>query len=69
MLSLRQSVNRQTDAAEVYAQSRWKDPPYPRSVGPQPHVCSGPHVTYEKKIPSFFNVFKVFVKIFVHNEI
>jgi len=33
------------------------------------HVAQGPHVTYGKKFSSFFNVFKTFVKIFVHDEI
>ena len=30
--------------------------------------AQGPHVTYEKIFSSFFNVFKIFVTIFVHNE-
>jgi len=31
--------------------------------------AQGPHVTHEKSFSSLFNVFKIFVKIFVHNEI
>ena len=48
-------------------QSRWKDPPQPPAGGLT--YAQGPHVTYEKKFLVFFNVFKIFVKIFVHNEI
>ena len=48
-------------------QSRAKDPPHLRSGGVT--YAQGSHVTYENKFSSFFNVFKIFVKVFVHNEI
>jgi len=46
-------------------------PPAPPGRGGGLTYAQGPHVTYEKKFSSFFliNVFKIFVKIFVHNEI
>jgi len=40
---------------------------YTAAVGPRVYV-QGPHVTYGKKF-LVFNVVKIFVKIFVHNEI
>jgi len=48
----------------AHSQSQWNDPPPYTPIGGVgvAQVCSGPRVTYEKKI--VFNVFKIFVKIF-----
>jgi len=42
-------------------------PPVPPGRGP--HVCSGASCYVWKNCFSFFNIFKIFVKIFVHNKI
>jgi len=53
-----------------WSQSRWKDPLHPPAGRGGLTYAQGPHVTYEKIFVVFLiNVFKIFVKIFVHNEI
>jgi len=53
--------------AGIEAQSRRKNPPYSPAGGLM--LLWGLMLRMEKNFSTFFNVFKIFLKIFVNNEI
>jgi len=60
-------VQNTTDIGDV-PRAGGRTPRTPRPGGGLTHA-QGPHVAYEKIFFLVFNVFKIFVKIFVHNDI